>query len=88
MGHRDDTIVICQLVCVIDSWAHTSFVHSILSLKLGVTQTSTTRGLKVAARTRAIDKLLHTAAVGTPHPHSIGLLPAMTIANPYPSQAN
>ena len=30
--------VICQLVCVIDSWAHTSFVHSILSLKLGVTQ--------------------------------------------------
>ena len=37
MGHRDDTIVICQLVCVIDSWAHTSFVHSILSLKLGVT---------------------------------------------------
>ena len=29
--------VICQLVCVIDSWAHTSFVHSILSLKLGVT---------------------------------------------------
>ena len=37
MRHRDDTIVICQLVCVIDSWAHTSFVHSILSLKLGVT---------------------------------------------------
>ena len=37
MGHRDDTIVICQLVCVIDSWAHMSFVHSILSLKLGVT---------------------------------------------------
>ena len=35
--HRDDTIVICQLVCVNDSWAHTSFVHSILSLKLGVT---------------------------------------------------
>ena len=30
--------VICQLVCVIDSWAHTSFVHSILSLKLGVTR--------------------------------------------------
>ena len=29
--------VICQLVCVIDSWAHTSLVHSILSLKLGVT---------------------------------------------------
>ena len=29
--------VICQLVCVIDSWAHMSFVHSILSLKLGVT---------------------------------------------------
>ena len=29
--------VICQLVCVIDPWAHTSFVHSILSLKLGVT---------------------------------------------------
>ena len=28
---------ICQLVCVIDPWAHTSFVHSILSLKLGVT---------------------------------------------------
>ena len=29
--------VICQLVCMIDLWAHTSFVHSILSLKLGVT---------------------------------------------------
>ena len=29
--------VICQLVCVIDPWAHMSFVHSILSLKLGVT---------------------------------------------------
>ena len=29
--------VIYQLVCVIDSWAHTSFMHSILSLKLGVT---------------------------------------------------
>ena len=29
--------VICQLVCVTDPWAHTSFVHSILSLKLGVT---------------------------------------------------
>ena len=29
--------VICQLVCVIDPWSHTSFVHSILSLKLGVT---------------------------------------------------
>ena len=28
-----------KLVCVIDSWAHTSFVHSILSLKLGVTDT-------------------------------------------------
>ena len=37
MRHCDDTIVICQLVCVIDSWAHTSFVYSILSLKLGVT---------------------------------------------------
>ena len=23
--------VICQLVCVVDSWAHTSFVHSILN---------------------------------------------------------
>ena len=32
--------VICQLVCVIDPWAHMSFVHSILSLKLGVTFTS------------------------------------------------
>ena len=39
MRHRDDTILICQLVCVIVSWAHTSFVHSILSLKLGVTNT-------------------------------------------------
>ena len=29
--------VICQLVCVMDPWAHTSFVHSILSLKLGMT---------------------------------------------------
>ena len=29
--------VICQFVCVIDPWAHTSFVYSILSLKLGVT---------------------------------------------------
>ena len=29
--------VICQLVCAIDSWAHTSYVNSILSLKLGVT---------------------------------------------------
>ena len=27
----------CQLVCVTDSWAHMSLVHSILSLKLGVT---------------------------------------------------
>ena len=36
--HRDDTL--CNLsacVCVIDPWAHMSFVHSILSLKLGVT---------------------------------------------------
>ena len=29
--------VICQLMCVIDPWAHMSFMHSILSLKLGVT---------------------------------------------------
>ena len=29
--------VICQLICVTDPWTHTSFVHSILSLKLGVT---------------------------------------------------
>jgi len=28
--------MICQLVCVTDSWAHMSLVHSILSLKLGV----------------------------------------------------
>ena len=37
---RDTVMIlyeICQLVCVIDPWAHTSFVHSILSLKLGVT---------------------------------------------------
>ena len=34
--------VICQLVCVIDSWAQTNFVHSILSLKLGVTDQYTT----------------------------------------------
>ena len=32
--------VICQLVCVIDSWAHMSIMHLILSLKLGVTLTS------------------------------------------------
>ena len=37
MRRCDDTFVICQLVCVINSWAHTSLVHSILSLKLGVT---------------------------------------------------
>ena len=30
--------VICQLVCMIDFQAHTSFVYSILSLKLGVTE--------------------------------------------------
>ena len=30
--------VICQFVCVIDPWTYTSFVHSILSLKLGVTE--------------------------------------------------
>ena len=30
--------IICQLVCVTDPWAHMSLVHSILSLKLGVTQ--------------------------------------------------
>jgi hypothetical protein len=29
--------IICQLVCVTDLWAHMSLVHSILSLKLGVT---------------------------------------------------
>ena len=29
--------IICQLVCVTDPWAHMSLVHSILSLKLGVT---------------------------------------------------
>ena len=29
-------LIICQLVCVTDRWAHMSFVHSILSLKLGV----------------------------------------------------
>ena len=32
--------VICQLMCVTNPWAHTSFVHSILSLKLGVTATT------------------------------------------------
>ena len=35
--HRDDTFVICQLVCVTDPWAHMGFMHSILSLKLCVT---------------------------------------------------
>ena len=35
--HRDDTFIICQLMCVTDFWAHMSLVHSILSLKLGVT---------------------------------------------------
>ena len=35
--------VICQRVCVIDSWAHTSFVYSILSFKLGVTVRPHTR---------------------------------------------
>ena len=30
-------VIICQLLCVTDPWAHMSFVHSILSLKLGVT---------------------------------------------------
>ena len=30
--------IICQLMCVTDPWAHMSLVHSILSLKLGVTQ--------------------------------------------------
>ena len=29
--------IICQLMCVTDPWAHMSLVHSILSLKLGVT---------------------------------------------------
>ena len=29
--------MICRLVCVTVSWAHMSIVHSILSLKLGVT---------------------------------------------------
>ena len=29
--------MICRLVCVTDSWAHMRMVHSILSLKLGVT---------------------------------------------------
>ena len=29
--------VICQLMCVTDPCAHMSFMHSILSLKLGVT---------------------------------------------------
>ena len=29
--------VICRLMCVTDPWAHMSFMHSILSLKLGVT---------------------------------------------------
>ena len=29
--------VICQLRCVTNPWAHMSFMHSILSLKLGVT---------------------------------------------------
>jgi len=30
--------IICQLMCVTDPWAHMSLVHSILSLKLGVTK--------------------------------------------------
>ena len=30
-------------MCVIDPWAHMSLVHSILSLKLGVTQTKDTK---------------------------------------------
>ena len=30
--------VICQLMCVTDPWAHKSFMHPILSLKLGVTR--------------------------------------------------
>ena len=34
--HRDDTFVIYQFVCVTDPWAHMSFVHYIISLKLGV----------------------------------------------------
>ena len=37
---RDTVMIlymICRLVCVTDSWAHMSIVHSILSLKLGVT---------------------------------------------------
>ena len=29
--------IICRLMCVTDPWAHMSFMHSILSLKLGVT---------------------------------------------------
>ena len=44
MRHCDDTFVICQLVCVIVSWAHTSLVHSILSLKLGVTRRAPENG--------------------------------------------
>ena len=37
---RDTVMIlymICQLVCVTNPWAHMSFMHSILSLKLGVT---------------------------------------------------
>ena len=37
---RDTVMIlymICQLVCVTNPWTHMSLVHSILSLKLGVT---------------------------------------------------
>ena len=39
--------VICRLMCVTDPWAHMSLVHSILSLKLGVTEVCVTLRVKV-----------------------------------------
>ena len=43
-------LIICQLVCVTDRWAHMSFVHSILSLKLGVTKWYQSRPSRPRAR--------------------------------------
>ena len=39
--------IICQLMCVTDPWAHMSLVHSILSLKLGVTARGVADSLRV-----------------------------------------
>ena len=56
MIHCDDTFVNCQLMCVTDLWTHMSFMHSILSLKLGVTLEDRGTMAKVKKRVFALSR--------------------------------